>query len=61
MALQAIKDVREREQLFNDHMKERERKEKEVRRAELKKQKAAFRNLLESSKYIKVLKHHQQR
>lgn len=52
--MQAIKDVREREQLFNEHMKERERKEKEVRKAELKKQKAAFRSLLERSKNIKV-------
>ena len=51
---QAVKDAREREQLFNEHMKERERKEKEVRRAELKKKKAAFLALLESNKSIKV-------
>lgn len=52
--IQAIKDSREREQLFNDHMKERDRKEKEQRRAEVKKRKAAFRALLEATKSIKV-------
>lgn len=52
--MQAITDNREREQLFNEHMKEREKKEKEARRAELKKKKAAFLSLLEANKSIKV-------
>jgi len=55
MELQAIKDVREREQLFNEHMKERERKEKEARKAELKKKKAAFLAFLEANRSIKVI------
>jgi hypothetical protein len=52
--VQAIKDHREREQLFNEHMKDREKKEKEARRAELKKKKSAFLALLEANRSIKV-------
>jgi hypothetical protein len=36
-------------------MKEREKKEKEARRAELKKKKSAFQSFLEANKSIKVL------
>jgi len=53
--VQAIKDLREREQLFNEHMKEREKKEKEARRTELKKKKSAFQSFLEANKSIKVI------
>lgn len=55
IAVKAVKDAREREHLFNEHMRERDRKEKEQRRIEVKKRKVAFRSLLEATKAIKVL------
>ena len=51
---QAVASDREREELLVDHLKDRERREREAKRAEQKKRMAAFRALLESSSFIKV-------
>ena len=51
---QALDSERLREELFSDHMKERDRKARETRKAEQKKKAADFKELLESLPYIKV-------
>ena len=51
---QALGSDRDREELFMDHIKERDRKERETRKVEQKKRMAAFRVLLENSSFIKV-------
>ena len=53
-ALQALSSDRDREELFLDHMKERDRKERESRKVEQKRRQAQFRVLLENSSFIKV-------
>ena len=44
----------ERESLYEDFMKEKEKKEREAKKAERKRRMAAFRDLLENTKSIKV-------
>ena len=44
----------ERELLFEDFMKEKEKKAREAKKAERKRRMAAFRELLENTKSIKV-------
>ena len=44
----------ERESLYEDFMKEKEKKEREAKKAERKRRMAAFRELLENTKSIKV-------
>ena len=44
----------ERELLYEDFMKEKEKKEREAKKAERKRRMAAFRQLLEKTKSIKV-------
>ena len=51
---QALDSERLREELFSDHMKERDRKVREARKAEQKKRAADFKELLDSVTYIKV-------
>ena len=51
---QAVDSERLREELFLDHMKERDRKARETRKAEQKRRAADFKDLLESVSYIKV-------
>ncbi|PRW33660.1 pre-mRNA-processing 40A isoform A [Chlorella sorokiniana] len=50
---QAVDSSKEREELFEDWVEEKEKEEKERRKAELKAKRAAFRELLERSKHIK--------
>lgn len=51
---QAIDSVKEREELFEDWVSEREKAAREAKKAEKKKKRAAFRQLLESSRFVKV-------
>jgi hypothetical protein len=48
-------DNRTREELFNEHMKDREKKDREARKAEKKRRCAEFRALLEKTTAIKVM------
>ncbi|KAL4419958.1 hypothetical protein ABPG75_007056 [Micractinium tetrahymenae] len=50
---QAVDSNKEREELFEDWLDEKEKKEKEARKAEVKRRRAEFRQLLERSKFIK--------
>lgn len=52
--MQGVPGDREREELLIDHLREKDRREKETRKAEEKKRRAAFRLLLESSPFIKA-------
>ena len=52
--MQALESERMREELFLDFMKEHDRKLREERKAEEKKQAAAFLQLLEASVFIKA-------
>ena len=47
---QAVDGVRDREELFDDWLDERERADKEERKAEAKRRRGAFRDLLLSTK-----------
>lgn len=49
MVVQAIADNTTRMELFEDHMRQRQRREAEARRAEKNRRQAAFRELLENS------------
>ena len=51
---QALPSDREKEELLTEHLKERERKEAAAQKADEKKRRAAYRELLESSTFIKV-------
>ncbi|KAL4420342.1 hypothetical protein ABPG77_006149 [Micractinium sp. CCAP 211/92] len=50
---QAVDSSKEREELFEDWLDEKEKKEKEARKAEVKRRRAEFRELLERSKFVK--------
>lgn len=47
-------DNRTREELFNEHIKDRDKKEREARKAEKKRRCADFRALLERTSAVKV-------
>ena len=52
--MQAVADDREREELYTEFMKERDRKEREEKKKERRRRMAAFRDLLDSTSGIKV-------
>ena len=52
--LQALADDREREELYTEFMKERDRKEREEKKKERRRRMTAFKELLEQTSGIKV-------
>ena len=53
-SLQAVGDDREREELYTEFMKERDRKEREEKKKERRRRMTAFKELLEQTSGIKV-------
>ncbi len=58
--MQAVVDDREREELFTEFMKERDRKEREEKKKERRRRMTAFKDLLDQTSGIKVCEWHEQ-